>query len=73
VPNHFAWFHDLHAQAKPNPERRACILQMGKRLIGHFEELHRRVSAKFKSDTLGEVTVALSKIQELSHLAKSSG
>jgi hypothetical protein len=53
----------LRAQA-PKPEPDVVIFPNGEKLIGHFESFTGG-SAKFKSDTLGEITVDLSKVQEL--------
>src|ERR1700692_3573475 len=53
----------LHAQAsKPEPD--VVVFPNGEKLIGHFESFTGG-SAKFKSDTLGEITIDLSKVQEL--------
>lgn len=53
----------LQAQAsKPEPD--VVVFPNGEKLIGHFESLTEG-SAKFKSDTLGEITIDLSKVQEL--------
>jgi hypothetical protein len=53
----------LHAQAtKPEPD--IVVFPNGEKLIGHFESFTGG-SAKFKSDTLGEITIDLSKVQEL--------
>lgn len=53
----------LHAQAsKPEPD--VVVFPNGEKLIGHFESFEGG-SAKFKSDTLGEMTIDLSKVQEL--------
>ena len=53
----------LHAQAaKPDPD--VVVFPNGEKLIGHFESFTGG-SAKFKSDTLGEITIDLSKVQEL--------
>lgn len=54
---------EVHAQAKPNSEPDVIVFTNGEKLIGHFESFIGG-SAKFKSDTLGEVTVDLKKIQE---------
>jgi hypothetical protein len=53
----------LHAQA-PKPEPDVVVFANGEKLIGHFESFAGG-SAKFKSDTVGEVTIDLSKVQEL--------
>jgi hypothetical protein len=53
----------LSAQDKGKPEPETIVFQNGEKLIGHFESLTSG-SAKFKSDTLGEVTVDLSKVQD---------
>jgi hypothetical protein len=53
----------LHAQAsKPEPD--VVVFANGEKLIGHFESFIGG-TAKFKSDTLGEITIDLSKVQEL--------
>src|SRR5882672_6333468 len=53
----------LHAQAsKPEPD--VVVFPNGEKLIGHFESFTGG-AAKFKSDTLGEITIDLSKVQEL--------
>jgi hypothetical protein len=53
----------LHAQAsKPEPD--VVVFPNGEKLIGHFESFIAG-TAKFKSDTLGEITIDLSKVQEL--------
>ena len=53
----------LHAQAsKPEPD--VVVFPNGEKLIGHFESFIGG-TAKFKSDTLGEITIDLSKVQEL--------
>jgi hypothetical protein len=53
----------LHAQAsKPEPD--VVVFPNGEKLIGHFESFIGSI-AKFKSDTLGEITIDLSKVQEL--------
>lgn len=53
----------LHAQAsKPEPD--VVVFPNGEKLVGHFESFAGG-SAKFKSDTLGEITIDLSKVQEL--------
>ena len=53
----------LHAQAtKPDPD--VVVFPNGEKVIGHFETFTGG-SAKFKSDTLGEITIDLSKVQEL--------
>jgi uncharacterized protein DUF481 len=53
----------LHAQAsKPEPD--VVVFPNGEKLIGHLESFTGG-SAKFKSDTLGEITIDLSKVQEL--------
>jgi hypothetical protein len=53
----------LHAQA-PKPEPDVVVFPNGEKLIGHFESFIGG-TAKFKSDTLGEITIDLSKVQEL--------
>jgi hypothetical protein len=53
----------LRAQDKPKPEPEVLVFANGEKLIGHFESFLGG-SGKFKSDTLGEVTVDLNKIQE---------
>lgn len=55
---------DLYAQADQKPEPDVVVFPNGEKLIGHFESFSKG-SAKFKSETLGEVTVDLSKVQEL--------
>jgi hypothetical protein len=53
----------VHAQAaKPEPD--VVVFPNGEKLIGHFESFIGG-TAKFKSDTLGEITIDLSKVQEL--------
>jgi hypothetical protein len=53
----------LHAQAsKPDPD--VVIFPNGEKVIGHFESFIGG-AAKFKSDALGEITIDLSKVQEL--------
>jgi hypothetical protein len=53
----------LHAQAaKPEPD--VVVFPNGEKVIGHFESFMGG-TAKFKSDTLGEITIDLSKVQEL--------
>ena len=53
----------LHAQAsKPEPD--VVVFPNGEKLIGHFESFTGG-AAKFKSDTLGEIAIDLSKVQEL--------
>src|SRR5580692_13224631 len=53
----------LYAQA-PKPEPDVVVFPNGEKLIGHFESFIGG-AAKFKSDTLGEITIDLSKVQEL--------
>lgn len=53
----------LHAQV-PKPEPDVVVFPNGEKLIGHFESFIGG-TAKFKSDTLGEITIDLSKVQEL--------
>ena len=53
----------LHAQAS-KPESDMVVFPNGEKLIGHFESFAGG-TAKFKSDTLGEITIDLSKVQEL--------
>jgi uncharacterized protein DUF481 len=53
----------LHAQA-PKAEPDVVVFPNGEKLIGHFESFIGG-TAKFKSDTLGEITIDLSKVQEL--------
>ena len=53
----------LRAQA-PKTDPDFVVFPNGEKLIGHFEGLIGG-AAKFKSDTLGEVTIDLSKVQEL--------
>jgi len=57
------WPAGLHAQA-PKPEPDVVVFPNGEKLIGHFESFIGG-TAKFKSDTLGEITIDLSKVQEL--------
>ena len=58
----------LRAQdAKPEPD--VVVFPNGEKLIGHFESFIGG-SAKFKSDTLGEITIDLSKVQELHAFGK---
>jgi hypothetical protein len=53
----------LHAQEKPKEEPDIVVFSNGEKLIGHFESSSGG-SAKFKSDTIGEVTIDLSKVQK---------
>jgi hypothetical protein len=53
----------LYAQA-PKPEPDMVVFPNGEKLIGHFESFIGG-AAKFKSDTLGEITIDLSKVQEM--------
>jgi hypothetical protein len=53
----------LRAQT-PKPEPDVVVFPNGEKLIGHFESFIGG-TAKFKSDTLGEITIDLSKVQEL--------
>jgi len=53
----------LHAQAA-KPDADTVVFANGEKLVGHFESFTGG-SAKFKSDSLGEITVDLSKVQEL--------
>jgi hypothetical protein len=53
----------LRAQA-PKPEPDTVVFPNGEKLIGHFESFTGG-TAKFKSDTLGEITIDLSKVQEM--------
>jgi hypothetical protein len=53
----------LYAQA-PKPEPDVVVFPNGEKLIGHFESFLGG-TAKFKSDTLGEITIDLSKVQEM--------
>jgi len=55
---------NLHAQQASKAEPDVVIFPNGEKLIGHFESFTGG-SAKFKSDTLGEITIDLSKVQEL--------
>jgi hypothetical protein len=55
---------NLHAQGDSKAEPDVIVFPNGEKLIGHFERFTGG-SAKFKSDTLGEVIVDLSKVQEL--------
>ncbi len=50
------------AQAPTEPD--SVVFENGEKLVGHFEGLIGG-AAKFKSDKLGEITIDLSKIQEL--------
>ena len=53
----------LCAQAsKPEPD--TVVFPNGEKLVGHFEG-STGGAAKFKSDTMGEITIDLSKVQEL--------
>jgi hypothetical protein len=53
----------LRGQAsKPEPD--TVVFPNGEKLIGHFEGFTGG-AAKFKSDTMGEITIDLSKVQEL--------
>jgi hypothetical protein len=52
----------LAQAAKADPD--VVVFPNGEKLIGHFESFIGG-AAKFKSDTLGEVTIDLSKVQEL--------
>ena len=54
---------DVRAQgnAKPGPD--VIVFPNGEKLIGHFESFASG-TAKFKSDTLGEVNVDLNKVQQ---------
>ena len=57
------WPAGLLAQAtKTEPD--VVVFPNGEKLIGHFESFTGG-AAKFKSDTLGEITIDLSKVQEL--------
>ncbi len=53
----------LHAQAA-KPDADTVVFANGEKLVGHFESFTAG-SAKFKSDSLGEITVDLSKVQEM--------
>lgn len=53
----------LHAQAA-QPDADTVVFANGEKLVGHFESFTGG-SAKFKSDSLGEITVDLSKVQEM--------
>lgn len=53
----------LHAQAS-KPGSDVVVFANGEKLVGHFESFAGG-TAKFKSDTLGEITIDLSKVQEL--------
>lgn len=58
----------LRAQAaKPEPD--TVVFANGEKLVGHFESFAGG-SAKFKSDSLGEIAIDLSKVQELHTSAK---
>ena len=48
----------------PKTEPDVVVFPNGEKLVGHFESFIGG-AAKFKSDTLGEVTIDLSKVQEL--------
>ena len=52
----------LFAQAKPEPD--VLVFSNGERLVGHFVKAH-GTTVTFKSDSVGEVNVDWSKIQEL--------
>jgi hypothetical protein len=57
------WSARLHGQeSKPGSD--VIVFPNGEKLVGHFESFLGG-TAKFKSDTLGEVTIDLSKVQEL--------
>jgi len=58
----------LRAQGNSNSGSDTLIFPNGEKLIGHLESVAGG-TAKFKSDTLGEVSVDLSKVQEF-HSAK---
>ena len=53
----------LRAQA-PKPEPDTVVFANGEKLVGHFETFAGGM-AKFKSDAIGEVSIDLSKVQEL--------
>jgi Protein of unknown function, DUF481 len=53
----------LRAQAS-RPEPDTVVFPNGEKLVGHFESFTAG-AAKFKSDSMGEVTIDLSKVQEL--------
>lgn len=58
----------LHAQAaKPEPD--TIVFPNGEKLVGHFESFTGG-SAKFKSDSMGEITIDLSKVQEMHTVQK---
>jgi uncharacterized protein DUF481 len=58
----------LRAQAaKPEPD--TVVFANGEKLVGHFESFAGG-SAKFKSDSMGEIAIDLSKVQELHTSAK---
>lgn len=58
----------LHAQAsKTEPD--VVVFLNGEKLVGHLESFGNG-KAKFKSDTLGEITIDLSKVQELHTVEK---
>lgn len=59
---------DLRAQDNTNPAADTLVFPNGEKLIGHLESVAGG-TAKFKSDTLGEINVDLSKVQEF-HSAK---
>src|SRR5579862_5847397 len=54
----------LHAQAPAPAGPDTVIFSNGEKLVGHFEGFVGG-AAKFKSDQLGEITIDLTKIQEL--------
>jgi hypothetical protein len=61
----------LYAQA-PKPEPDVVVFPNGEKLIGHFESFIGG-AAKFKSDTLGEITIDLTKVQEMRTSEKFAG
>ena len=54
----------LGAQSAAKAAQDTVVYEDGQKLVGHFEGLLGG-AAKFKSDTVGEITIDLSKIQEL--------
>ena len=54
----------LRAQGTAKAEPDTVVYADGEKLVGHFEGLIGG-AAKFKSDTVGEITIDLSKLQEL--------
>ena len=58
----------LHAQAS-QPGADVVVFLNGEKLVGHLESFGDG-KAKFKSDALGELTIDLSKVQELHAVEK---